>query len=223
MIGPLQDLMSSTKDRPANLGLLGFGLDKSSDRPIYRQLFDGLRYLILEGRIAPGARMPPTRALAEDLRISRNTVMTAYELLISEGYLEGHSGSGTTVSNELPDNLLKVARHSTELTPVRVRDIELPRRGAKLANTVVSTPAHPDRPRALRIGLPETDSFPFRLWGRLLSKRWHDPGLELRDYPDPAGYRPLSPNPPKDTDGRREDSGRGWVRELQGRWPGVLG
>ena len=35
--------------------------------------------------------------------------------------------------------------------------------------------------------------------------------------------RTLSPNPPKDTDGRREDSGRGWVRELQGRWPGVLG
>ena len=33
----------------------------------------------------------------------------------------------------------------------------------------------------------------------------------------------LSPNPPKDTDGRREDSGRGWVRELQGRWPGVSG
>ncbi len=33
----------------------------------------------------------------------------------------------------------------------------------------------------------------------------------------------LNPNPPKDTDGRREGSGRGWVRELQGRWPGVLG
>ena len=33
----------------------------------------------------------------------------------------------------------------------------------------------------------------------------------------------LTPNPPKDTDGRREGSGRGWVRELQGRWPGVLG
>ena len=40
----------------------------------------------------------------------------------------------------------------------------------------------------------------------------------LRNYI--AGF---SPNPPKDTDGRREDSGRGWVRELQGRWPGVLG
>ncbi len=38
-----------------------------------------------------------------------------------------------------------------------------------------------------------------------------------------AASGPFTPNPPKDTDGRREDSGRGWVRELQGRWPGVLG
>ena len=38
-----------------------------------------------------------------------------------------------------------------------------------------------------------------------------------------GGIYALNPNPPKDTDGRREDSGRGWVRELQGRWPGVLG
>ena len=38
-----------------------------------------------------------------------------------------------------------------------------------------------------------------------------------------SGTLTLNPNPPKDTDGRREDSGRGWVRELQGRWPGVLG
>ena len=40
---------------------------------------------------------------------------------------------------------------------------------------------------------------------------------------NPATTFTISPNPPKDTDGRREDSGRGWVRELQGRWPGVLG
>ena len=41
--------------------------------------------------------------------------------------------------------------------------------------------------------------------------------------PDVCMVGGLTPNPPKDTDGRREDSGRGWVRELQGRWPGVLG
>ena len=46
-------------------------------------------------------------------------------------------------------------------------------------------------------------------------------GLFRRDQP--TIETTLIPNPPKDTDGRREDSGRGWVRELQGRWPGVLG
>ena len=45
----------------------------------------------------------------------------------------------------------------------------------------------------------------------------------IRGYYTSVGNQALSPNPPKDTDGRREDSGRGWVRELQGRWPGVLG
>ena len=46
--------------------------------------------------------------------------------------------------------------------------------------------------------------------------------LEFRNG-TPVEHISFSPNPPKDTDGRREDSGRGWVRELQGRWPGVLG
>ena len=50
-------------------------------------------------------------------------------------------------------------------------------------------------------------------------------GLSSSELAHLIGTSPftVSPNPPKDTDGRREDSGRGWVRELQGRWPGVLG
>ena len=47
--------------------------------------------------------------------------------------------------------------------------------------------------------------------------------VALREVVLRGCYRALIPNPPKDTDGRGEDSGRGWVRELQGRWPGVLG
>ena len=52
-----------------------------------------------------------------------------------------------------------------------------------------------------------------------------DTALDLAAELGKTRRRPvwLNPNPPKDTDGRREDSGRGWVRELQGRWPGVLG
>ena len=50
-------------------------------------------------------------------------------------------------------------------------------------------------------------------------------GLSYEEAAQAMGYSlgTVIPNPPKDTDGRREDSGRGWVRELQGRWPGVLG
>ena len=48
-------------------------------------------------------------------------------------------------------------------------------------------------------------------------------GMFWESISSPEALYSLSPNPPKDTDGRREDSGRGWVRELQGRWPGVLG
>ena len=51
-------------------------------------------------------------------------------------------------------------------------------------------------------------------------ERWQTGGVSFVDLCRQFG---ISPNPPKDTDGRREDSGRGWVRELQGRWPGVLG
>ena len=50
-----------------------------------------------------------------------------------------------------------------------------------------------------------------------------DIGLWFEPERATTGTGFLNPNPPKDTDGRREDSGRGWVRELQGRWPGVLG
>ena len=49
-----------------------------------------------------------------------------------------------------------------------------------------------------------------------------DASVRTTGSPKQGAYH-LSPNPPKDTDGRREGSGRGWVRELQGRWPGVLG
>ena len=51
----------------------------------------------------------------------------------------------------------------------------------------------------------------------------HGGQIEVRSEEGKGTTFSFTPNPPKDTDGRREDSGRGWVRELQGRWPGVLG
>jgi GntR family transcriptional regulator/MocR family aminotransferase len=78
--------------------------------PIYRWLYEELRSEILAGRLHPGARLPATRDLAEQYGISRPTIVTAFEQLRSEGYVEGKVGSGTYVSETLPDELLQAPR-----------------------------------------------------------------------------------------------------------------
>ena len=63
--------------RAAVITLAMIPLDPSSNMPLYRQLYSGVRRAILAGKIAAGARLPSTRALAMDLSLSRTTVMNA--------------------------------------------------------------------------------------------------------------------------------------------------
>src|SRR6266536_3218757 len=67
-----------------------------------RVLHRELRSAILDGRLKPGLRLPSTRILAESWGVSRNTVMGAYDLLLSEGYLFARHGAGTYVAEALP-------------------------------------------------------------------------------------------------------------------------
>jgi DNA-binding transcriptional MocR family regulator len=64
--------------------------------PVYRQLADGLRLLILDGRLPLESRLPGERELAAALRVSRTTVATALAQLREEGYLLSRHGSGST-------------------------------------------------------------------------------------------------------------------------------
>ncbi len=82
--------------------------------PLYRWFYNELRSAILEGRIVPGARLPATRDLAREYKLSRATVVASFEQLQSEGYVEGKVGAGTYVSQVLPDDLLQVGRSSAE-------------------------------------------------------------------------------------------------------------
>jgi len=60
-------------------------LDEASSEPLYRQVYDRLRKAILMRQLPPGTRLPSTRELANELNISRNTVMNAYDQLLAEG------------------------------------------------------------------------------------------------------------------------------------------
>ncbi|HKX17485.1 MAG TPA: winged helix-turn-helix domain-containing protein, partial [bacterium] len=70
---------------------------------LQQQIYRDIRRAILTGVLAPGARLPSSRVLADDLRVSRTTAVLALEQLAAEGYLAGRRGAGTFVADDLPD------------------------------------------------------------------------------------------------------------------------
>src|SRR5262249_26115091 len=77
-------------------------VDRSASRPLHKQIYDVYRTMIVEGNVGPGQKIPSTRALAVELKISRIPVLTAYAQLLAEGYFESRTGAGTFVCDSLP-------------------------------------------------------------------------------------------------------------------------
>ncbi|WP_139335315.1 PLP-dependent aminotransferase family protein [Mycobacterium sp. GA-1841] len=73
-------------------------LDRNRREPLHRQLADGLREAIRSGRLTPNARLPSSRVLAADLKVSRRLVVEAYGQLTAEGFLHSTQGGGTRVA-----------------------------------------------------------------------------------------------------------------------------
>ena len=69
-------------------------LDPGGPRPLYQQLYDSLAAQIRDGRLRTGDRLPGKRSLAAQLAVAVNTVDTAYQMLVAEGYLEARPKSG---------------------------------------------------------------------------------------------------------------------------------
>ncbi len=80
-------------------GALELSIDRTSREPIYRQISRQVRDLILAGRLPAGFRLPPERRLAQALRVSRSTVLIAYQELRADGLIDAHVGRGTTVTS----------------------------------------------------------------------------------------------------------------------------
>jgi GntR family transcriptional regulator / MocR family aminotransferase len=164
-------------------------LDRSSPTALYRQVYDQLRDAILSGHLPPGTRLPSTRELAGDLDLARNTVLNAFEQLYAESYLERRVGDGTYVSVQIPDDLLRVK----STPPARERSTGQPvSKSGELVNFLSTTPGNYNGPpRPFRTGTPALDAFPYKLWGKLLSRRWSNSAREILPYSDSVGYFPL--------------------------------
>ena len=77
-------------------------LDEESDVPFYQQIYESVRRAILSGELFPGKQLPASRFLAQQLGVSRTTVLNTYDQLLAEGYLESKRGAGTFVAAPLP-------------------------------------------------------------------------------------------------------------------------
>jgi GntR family transcriptional regulator len=87
-----------------NVQKMTLTIDLASSTPVYRQIIDGLRVLLVSRRLAPGDSLPPVRRLALDLGVHFNTVAQAYRALADEGWIEIARRSGARViSRVMPD------------------------------------------------------------------------------------------------------------------------
>ena len=156
---------------------------RSRRQTLTNWLYGELRSAILEGRLAPGARLPASRDFAGQYQLSRGTVVRVLERLQAEGYVTSRVGIGTWVNRvEAP----RSARQATT-APAYIR-------------RVISTYKQPqpwidrafvDGIRPFRIGVPAIDEFPSEIWGRIAADRARHFRSWLKKEADRRGYRPL--------------------------------
>ena len=89
-----------------------FSLNYRDARPIYEQVRDGLRHLVVTGAVQAGERLPSVRSLAASLAINPNTIQRAYASLEAEGYLDPVAGKGSIAA---PHSDVKGARRQALL------------------------------------------------------------------------------------------------------------
>jgi GntR family transcriptional regulator / MocR family aminotransferase len=162
---------------------------RGSGAPAARWLTGALRSEILEGRLRPGARLPATRDLARQYALSRGTIVSAFAQLASEGYVEGSVGSGTYVSQTLPEDLLHAGRAALVPEPRRRN----PRRAlSAYGRSAQLFPGYRLRPtRAFRADQPALDLFPTTLWAQLSARRLRRATANLLLGTSPMGHLPL--------------------------------
>lgn len=163
-------------------------LDHSSRQSLQGQIFDQLRHLILGGRLKPGTLIPASRMLADQLGISRNTVLLVYDRLIAEGYLQARKAIGTYVNFELPETCLAATRKIPVPMPAprETKRPMIPFNAQAQADTNTQDLDFDFCPD--RIGL---DLFPDKIWRRFINRAFSSADTYFTECCDPGGLHQL--------------------------------
>lgn len=169
-----------------------FALDANNGAPLYRQIYSAIREAILTGSLKLGTRLPSTRTLSQELEVSRNTVLVAFEQLHAEGFLDCRTGSGSFVVQELPHSHFPagIPKDTETARPDNPSAVALCRRGRAMMEA--RTPATPSgAPCAFTPGIPALDSFPHQHWNRCVSRAGRHLDQAALNYGPSEGYLPL--------------------------------
>jgi GntR family transcriptional regulator/MocR family aminotransferase len=173
--------------------LVGFEmvrLDRAATEPLHEQLYRQIRDELASGSFNNNSsRLPSSRALAADLRVSRFTVNLALSRLHSEGYLQSKIGSGTFISEALPETFLSVqttkaarpAERPSRLSQ-RVRQIPDYRAGKQFDFGIAGPPGVSFVPAVAAL-----DEFPIQIWERLRTQVLAQKGAHLLQYASSRG------------------------------------
>jgi GntR family transcriptional regulator/MocR family aminotransferase len=162
-------------------------LSRRSGEPLFRQIYVGLRRGVLSGALRSGERLPSTRELADQLRVSRTVVLLAYDQLLAEGFVTGLHGSGTYVSAGL--NLGNRAWEDRERSPApKLRLSRFGRNAAESASTVSLPSSDGLQCRYDFVyGGSNVGHFPFAAWRRILLRNARKAPVRDLHYGSAAG------------------------------------
>jgi len=162
-------------------------MKSDSSVPLYMQIKEHLQAKIERGTLPPKTRLPSTRSLAEELGVSRVTVVNAYAELAAEGWVQAHVGQGTFVSDPRrpvgngPDGSLPW--QTTLLRPPGVS-------ASTMLADMLHLSQHPDL-ISFAMGAPATDLLPVRDFRRAINVVLRRDGAEALQYAEASGYGPL--------------------------------
>lgn len=159
--------------------LYAWQLTRSGDAPLFRQIYGQLRAAILSQDLRPGTKLPSTRQLAAQLKVSRSAVVSAYEQLLAEGYASGKVGSGSYVSSDLPEPA--VGR-----SPKRGKRVAAADGPSPLSKDLVDVTAQ-DEERPFNLGRTLVDARSTALWRKSSARVFRLLGHDHFGYSDPRG------------------------------------
>src|SRR5271154_4970321 len=139
-------------------------VDRKASDPLHKQIYDGFRTEIVRGNLRAGERVPSSRVLAVELRISRIPVLNAYAQLLAEGYFESRKGAGTFISHSLPESLT-VCQDRTPQPAQGSGPRPVARRSLMQS---YERPPWSGGWGAFSVHQPAFDHFPFQIWSSMI-------------------------------------------------------